>query len=257
MVKKLVLKIIQTYLRKRGAEMVIRSLDSISGIPVIVDDFPQSKVMPVATYSPWHTDIKFQSIYNQVKDNTLVDVFRCHELWQLATEIGSLEGDFIEIGVWKGGTGAIISKAANIYSEKAKIYLCDTFEGVVKAGIEDNRYTGGEHADTSEQVVNELVKELQLKNVRVLKGVFPDDTKKQVSNCNFKFCHIDVDVYKGAKEITEWLWNRLVIGGVIIYDDYGFKGTQGVTKFVNEQREKPDRLVLHNLNGHGVIIKFR
>ena len=48
---------------------------------------------------------------------------------------------------------------------------------------------------------------------------------------------------------------RLVTGGLIVLDDYGFKGCEGVTRFVNEQRLKPDRLVLHNLNGHAVAIK--
>jgi hypothetical protein len=28
-----------------------------------------------------------------------------------------------------------------------------------------------------------------------------------------------------------------------------------VTKLVNEQRLRDDRLVLHNLNGHGLIVK--
>jgi O-methyltransferase len=28
-----------------------------------------------------------------------------------------------------------------------------------------------------------------------------------------------------------------------------------VTKFVNEQRGHDDRLVLHNLNGHGIVVK--
>ena len=77
------------------------------------------------------------------------------------------------------------------------------------------------------------------------------------SDKKIKFCHIDVDVYEGAKEITEWLWDRLVVGGIIIYDDFGFSGTQGVTNFVENERQKTDRLVLHNLNGHGIIIKIQ
>jgi hypothetical protein len=28
-----------------------------------------------------------------------------------------------------------------------------------------------------------------------------------------------------------------------------------VTEFVNEQRGRDDRLVLHNLNGHGIVVK--
>jgi O-methyltransferase len=43
---------------------------------------------------------------------------------------------------------------------------------------------------------------------------------------------------------------------VIVFDDYGFVGSEGVTKFVNEFIEINKNLIfLHNLNGHGIIIK--
>jgi O-methyltransferase len=44
-------------------------------------------------------------------------------------------------------------------------------------------------------------------------------------------------------------------GAVAVFDDYGFPACPGVTRFVDEQRGKADRLVLHNLNGHGIVIK--
>ena len=129
--------------------------------------------------------------------------------------------------------------------------------GVVKAGEEDNRYTGGEHTDTSVATVLELTQEkLGLENVEILKGIFPDDTGHRVTG-PIKLCHIDVDVYEGARQVTEHIWEQLVVGGVIVYDDFGFSGTQGVTKYVESQRNKPDRLVIHNINGHGLIVKVR
>jgi len=41
----------------------------------------------------------------------------------------------------------------------------------------------------------------------------------------------------------------------VIFDDYGCPATPGVTQFVNERRSEADRLVLHNLNGHAIMIK--
>jgi O-methyltransferase len=49
----------------------------------------------------------------------------------------------------------------------------------------------------------------------------------------------------------------MVIGGIIVFDDYGFSGCGGITKYVNEERNKNDRLIIHNLNGHGIIIKIK
>jgi O-methyltransferase len=47
----------------------------------------------------------------------------------------------------------------------------------------------------------------------------------------------------------------LAVNGVIVFDDYGFSGTQGVTRFVNALRSRDDLLFIHNLNGHAVVIK--
>ena len=73
----------------------------------------------------------------------------------------------------------------------------------------------------------------------------------------FKLCHIDVDVYLSAKDVQSWIWDKLIIGGVIVFDDFGFSSTDGITNFVNEQRKLTDRTVIHNLNGHAVIIKLK
>jgi len=244
-------KAIKYLYKKRGYEIVLRKYKLMDG------HYPQSVVLPRATYSPWTTDKDFQEIFRLITAYTLVDVYRCYEIWQLCLEQKSLDGDYIEIGVWKGGTGAIIAKIAQEHSKNSKVYLCDTFEGVVKAGENDNKYINGEHADTSVQLVQGLLDNLNLTNTTILKGMFPDDTGSSIGESKIKFCHIDVDVFKGAEEITNWIWGNLVIGGCIVYDDYGFSGTQGVTKFVESQRGKADRTVIHNLNGHAVIIKIK
>jgi O-methyltransferase len=76
-------------------------------------------------------------------------------------------------------------------------------------------------------------------------------------SAQFRLCHVDVDVYESAKAIAEWIWPRLVMGGIIVYDDYGFHDCTGITRFVNEERLKSDRVVIHNLNGHALVIKIR
>ena len=99
---------------------------------------------------------------------------------------------------------------------------------------------------------------MSLSNVKILQGIFPDDTAHtlEAEKTRFRLCHIDVDVYQSAKDVVRWIWGRMVIGGVVVYDDYGGKTTGGITKFVNEQLDEKDRLVLHNLNGHAVVIKL-
>ena len=218
------------------------------------DGVPHKQVIPYATYAPWEGDQDFKSVYELIKGNTLVDIYRCYELWTMVKDLDRVDGDILEVGVWRGGTGAVFCKAAEGNSN-TKIYLADTFTGVVKATADDTVYRGGEHADTSEKIVMDLLQIVNAKNYQILKGIFPDDFIATISIEKIKLCHIDVDTYQSAKDIFEYAWPRLTIGGVIVFDDYGFWTCEGITKYFNALDLKKGRKI-HNLNGHGIIIKF-
>ncbi|MBK7432753.1 MAG: hypothetical protein IPI66_01930 [Chitinophagaceae bacterium] len=49
----------------------------------------------------------------------------------------------------------------------------------------------------------------------------------------------------------------MIIGGVVVFDDYGFHTCTGVTKLVEEYRKHADRVIIHNLNGHALMIKLK
>jgi O-methyltransferase len=213
------------------------------------------QVVPGANYSPWNLDLPFLACWDRIKGVTLVDIMRCHELWSLVAEVKGLPGDLLEVGVWRGGTGALLASKAMAEGIDATVHLCDTFAGVVKAGAGDTHYVGGEHADTSLQQVQSLVQQMGLHNVRLHPGVFPEDTGAALSRSTFRLCHIDVDVYRSGLDVLNWVWPRLVVGGVVVFDDYGTDSTPGITTLVNEQRGLEGRLIVHNLNGHGLIIK--
>jgi O-methyltransferase len=192
-----------------------------------------------------------------VKDFTLVDELRCYELYKLVEQASKLDqGSYLEVGVWRGGTGAISAKKAKDCGSSETIHLCDTFAGVVKAGATDSIYRGGEHSDTTPDIVERLLKRVGVDNVRMHTGVFPDQTGAELQNERFRFCHVDVDVYQSAEDIMHWIWKRMVHGGIIVYDDYGFKCCDGITRHVEEQSAAKDRIVIHNVNGHGIVVKL-
>lgn len=221
------------------------------------NDYSYCINIPYATYAPWLDDPIFTSAYESIKENTLVDKYRCHELWQIAKHAARLGGEILEVGVWRGGTGCLIAHCSALFGATSqKVYLCDTFTGIVKAGEFDTQYHGGEHADTSIKIVRELADRLNLNNIEILQGIFPDEIGSIIENSQFSFCHIDVDVYNSACDTLNWIWPRLQLGGVIIFDDYGFSTCDGVTRLVNEYSHRPDVVAIHNLNGHAVFIKI-
>ena len=210
---------------------------------------------PIATYAPWRSDPEFRSVYEAVRGNTLVDVWRCHELWSILGELREVPGSIVEVGVWRGGTGALLAARASSLGIEGRVYLCDTWRGVVKSGEIDVYYRDGKHDDASRSDVETLLSGLSLRNVELLEGIFPDETGDRISEPTIRLCHCDVDVYQSARDVLDWVWPRLSPGGVVVFDDYGFPACPGVTKLVDEQRLRDDRFVLHNLNGHGIVVK--
>jgi O-methyltransferase len=91
--------------------------------PRILNKGPEYEVViRGATYSPWNTDEAFKTAYLPVKDATLVDIYRCFELWRLVEQCAKFEGGaLIEIGVWRGGTAALIATQARDLGLRDKV----------------------------------------------------------------------------------------------------------------------------------------
>lgn len=212
-------------------------------------------VEPVANYRPWDIDAEFLEVYELVREHTMVDVYRLWTLWYLGRQIAGarpdpggapeasagaipggvgLDGDVLEIGSWRGGSGTVIARALAGTGAARRIVLADTFSGVVKAGERDTYYKGGEHANTSVDAVQELLGRAGVPHVELLSGIFPEERGEEIADLRFALCHIDVDVYQSAKDCFEWVWPRMVPGGIVVFDDFGFYGCEGVTAYVHE-----------------------
>ncbi|WP_421999485.1 TylF/MycF/NovP-related O-methyltransferase [Reyranella sp.] len=230
----------------------LRRLLATAAIP----DLKYEGIYSQSAYAPWLADVDFRTALNAIRRNTLVDEYRCWELWSLVGQLRDHEGDILEVGVWRGGTGCLMARRSQLDGNGGKVHLCDTFEGVVKAGSRDSSYVGGEHADTSLEEVQSLARRMELPNVLVHKGMFPDDTAHEIGSNRLRLCHIDVDVYESASQTFAWAWPRLVVGGVIVLDDYGFYSCSGVTRFVNQMIGQSDRVVIYNISGHAIVVKL-
>ena len=244
-----VLEFAQLYLQHKGK---LNSIELGSGL----EDAPHRLITTNAVYAPWVNDEDFRLTLSKIKGKSLVDFHCLYELWSLAGQLTKIPGDVIEVGTWKGGSACLIAR--RFAQEKIDVtnYLCDTFAGVVKAGEKDTFYKNGEHADSSVEEVEALAETLEVRDsIKILKGVFPDETGTELEDKKFRLCHIDVDTYQGSKQVTEWVWDRLSTGGVIVYDDCGSQNCPGVSRFINEQINNTDRFTIYNLNGHAITIK--
>ena len=239
-------------LQYNNNKKLLSSLPLSSGL----EGVPHRLITTSAVYAPWEDDESFNQLLSRIEGKTLVSKYCLYELWSLAGQLAKVQGDVIEVGTWKGGSGCLIASKFAQENINVTSYLCDTFDGVVKAGENDTFYKNGEHADSSPEEVTALAETLGVGNsIKILKGIFPDETGTELKDKKFRLCHVDVDTYQGTKEVTEWVWERLSIGGVIVYDDCGSMNCPGVSRFVAEQMKNTDRFTIYNLNGHAVTIK--
>jgi O-methyltransferase len=216
--------------------------------------FTHGPVVPTATYSPWLADTQFRKLQQKIKGHTLVDEFRCYELWSLVGQMRWVPGDILEVGVWRGGTGAVIATSTLVNQLDKKVYLADTFSGVVKSGAIDSSYSDGEHRDTSIELVRHMLDRNGIRNAVLLQGIFPDDFA-DIAKKQFCFAHIDVDVFRSARDIVDSIWANMPVGALVVFDDYGFSSCDGITSLVNQYMGDADKRVIHNLNGHAVVVK--
>jgi O-methyltransferase len=187
-------------------------------------------------------DKEFVEVYQKMGHQTMIDGSGCYLLWHLIRETANLEnGAILEVGTFKGGSGSLISKSARQHGINNKIYLCDTFSGTVKAGEKDNYFKDGELSQPSIDLVRNLLSDFKLNDVEVIKGIFPEESCDKVKDDKFRFCHIDVDIYQSAKDTLDWVWPKMVQGGIVLFDDYNCHNCAGITSLVNEELTNDDR----------------
>ena len=150
------------------------------------------------------------------------------KLRELASSVNQIKGDVVEVGVYKGGTAKIL---ADILVDSS-IFLFDTFEGLPDTNTFDNVHAKGDFNDITYQ---EIVDYFNIyNNVTVHKGVFPRQNSEILENRMFKFVHLDVDIYDSYKECLNFFNNKIVSGGIMLFDDYGAHTCLGSKKAIDE-----------------------
>jgi O-methyltransferase len=134
-----------------------------------------------------------------------------------------LEGAVVELGVYQGST---LKAMAEAVPEKA-CYGFDTFAGQPAASWrEGDFHRPGEFADTSLEAVRAAMPD----NVTLMPGWFPQ------SAAGFRhpisFAHVDLDLEQSTEDAITWLCPRMTSGGIVAFDDWGWKHCPGVAKAI-------------------------
>ena len=201
---------------------------------------------------PWCYDRTFWHSVQWATGKTVIAIDRLWVLWQLANQAKHLGGEVWECGVYRGGSAYLLSTA--IKDKEVKLRLFDTFTGIPCTGEKDNQHKIGDFHDTNIAMVRQLVK---YDKTTFHEGVIPE-TFKGLEESKIAFCHVDVDMYDSVKACCEFVYPRLMVGGIMVFDDYDAPSCSGARLAVDEFFEgKPERpiIIKDKTTGSGVIFK--
>jgi hypothetical protein len=127
-----------------------------------------------------------------------------------------LGGDVAELGVYRGGSARLIAH----YAPTTPLHLFDTFAGL-PADDPGGEHKAGEFAAELIAVQTYLANPLAVYHV----GYFPDTAEPDL---RFRFVHVDCDLAVTVQASIEYFAPRMVSGGIMVFDDYGWHRTPGV-----------------------------
>ena len=160
------------------------------------------------------------------------------------------EGDFVECGSYKGTSARIVCDYVDFASETGRrFYLYDLFEHTDDMSHHAMpEHSAGLFAQVTERFRN-------VPNAVVTQGPVPDSFEKAVPNGPIAFLHIDMNNRDAEIGALERLFDQVVPGGAIVFDDYGWLGYADQQRA--EDRFMADRgyKILELPTGQGLLIK--
>ncbi len=183
----------------------------------------------------------FADLYLQCKPYTMTSIERMYSLFKSVEYVvkNNIEGDFVECGVWRGGSSMMIAMALQYFgSTDRRIYLYDTYEGMSEPTEHDKRFDGltaeqqlGQedkaiatsvwcYADLNDVQNNMNATKYPQNNIHFVKGKV-EDTIPNVMPIKIALLRLDTDWYASTYHELKYLFPLLAKTAPLIIDDYG------------------------------------
>jgi len=197
----------------------------------------------------------FESTAEEDQERSLI--WRLHVLTWAAHHALQVEGDFVECGVFKGFSSAVICKYLD-FADIAKVfYLYDTFSGLPdETSTEQERalYPYALDHDFDELFMHVKQMFADYPNVKIVKGIVPYSFEQAIPE-KIAYLHIDMNSVQAEILALEHLFHRISPGGILILDDFGWITQQPQMIAETEFMQALGYKVLELPTGQGLVFK--
>lgn len=183
--------------------------------------------------------------------------WRIHVCCWAALHAAKLGGDFVECGTNTGIMSLAVCDYIDFNSTEKDFWLFDTFSGMPLEQISEEELRG--NRDKENEMYFDCY-ELTLENfsqyprAKLVRGIVPE-TLCSVPIDSVCYLCIDMNILEPERAALAYFWPKLVAGGVVVFDDYGWSGYK-------LQKESHDRFAQENgteilelPTGQGLLIK--
>ncbi len=212
------------------------------------------------------------TVVNRVRPYTMTSNARIYSVYKSVEYLvkHQVPGAIVECGVWRGGSSMAAALTLMEHEDSSReLFLFDTYEGMSAPTEKDISRTGesaqGKWESSQKDTVNEwCYASLEdvtaniastgypMNKVHLIKGMVEDTIPTQWPQGDIALLRLDTDWYESTKHELEHLFPRLVVGGVLIIDDYG--DWQGARDAVDEYMAKHNlKMLLNRVDGTGRV----
>ncbi len=135
-----------------------------------------------------------------------------------------IDGDILELGVYKGGTTTLFAHFLKKINSKKKIFACDTFTGLPYddefSGYKDGKFKGW-LSDTSYEYVIKKFQEFEVDDkIIAIEGIFEKVVPQKLANEKFSFVLFDFDLYQSTMHALNFVYSRVPKNGIMVFQNY-------------------------------------
>lgn len=196
---------------------------------------------------------------------------RFFNLMQALESTTGLPGGAVECGCWRGLSSFLTCEYLRRENALFRGYgftVIDSFEGLSEPGLEDSierDIIRGGKARKGKPFKGSGAYAASMDHVRGVLGEFPDvelvkgwipQVLATLPEREYRFVHVDLDLYAPILEAFRYFYPRLLRGGVLVSDDYGSLFWPGAKRAVEEFCQESGARLLASVTGQAIVMKL-
>lgn len=188
--------------------------------------------------------------------------WRVHVALWCASQARRLQGDFVECGVHTGILSASVMTWLDFAREASRrFFLFDTWAGIpVEQMSEAEKRLGVENMNRKYQNGDALYESAKAKfarwpNAVLVRGRVPESLEAMRDSRAVAYASIDLNVAEAEMGAIEFLWPRMVSGGMVLLDDYGWAPHVNQKAAWDAWAARNGVMILALPTGQGLILK--